>query len=505
MFTIILVSVLILLAGGAEALDNPIGSATSPPSSSGSHLFRKPNPLANGNNDVVTGNVGGGKHFRGNVPYRSGREFGAPIGSSSLESFMRRSAGGYDFDQSTGGGLRSYHYPSRSVSRIKPGSSRIWRPSSGGITGNRINDQIRLERVGQRRGLSISDVPIEKPSLSKPLVEGPSEMGVKGTREVLSYPLGRPLKVQKRGESSAYMGELQKELQRLNRQAEMLKQDLSTGKSESEQETLLQDFELDQKESAEQEQGQQRDNVELEESEDELGVYEQIRKQIDALRKNIQEVEQGEKFGYKEESEQIKEDSEEVSAGSQSKETQAEVSSERPFMSARARVILGDYKDFESYKAGKFKDNMQKGGAYMKVGKYYLAAEAYTTALIYKPGDALANGGKAKALFAAGEYMSSALFLSRALEDSADYVQVEEDMAELVGGRDTLDKRISDLQSCIDYSDSCELKFLLGYIYYHMNRFKEAEELINEASADIPESKAVLAIKKAIDESGSGG
>ena len=43
---------------------SPIGPGTVPPSSYESGLVRIPNPMANTNNLLVTGNVGGGKHFR---------------------------------------------------------------------------------------------------------------------------------------------------------------------------------------------------------------------------------------------------------------------------------------------------------------------------------------------------------------------------------------------------------------------------------------------------------
>ncbi|MGC9330174.1 MAG: hypothetical protein ACP5I1_21235, partial [Candidatus Hinthialibacter sp.] len=43
--------------------------------------------------DRITGNVGGGKHFRGSVPYDSATSFSAPQGSTQFDSFLRYSAG----------------------------------------------------------------------------------------------------------------------------------------------------------------------------------------------------------------------------------------------------------------------------------------------------------------------------------------------------------------------------------------------------------------------------
>ena len=49
---------------------------TVPPSSYGSGLITMPGPVDNASNAVVTGNVSGGKAFRGNIPYSSTTSFG---------------------------------------------------------------------------------------------------------------------------------------------------------------------------------------------------------------------------------------------------------------------------------------------------------------------------------------------------------------------------------------------------------------------------------------------
>ena len=69
-----------------------IPSATVPPSSYQSGLITTPNPIDSSSNLPITGNVLGGKHFRGNIPYDSTTSFGAPLGSTSLDSFLRYSA-----------------------------------------------------------------------------------------------------------------------------------------------------------------------------------------------------------------------------------------------------------------------------------------------------------------------------------------------------------------------------------------------------------------------------
>jgi tetratricopeptide (TPR) repeat protein len=170
----------------------------------------------------------------------------------------------------------------------------------------------------------------------------------------------------------------------------------------------------------------------------------------------------------------------------------------RTDVSAKAREILGEHKTFASFAEDKFNRHMRAAEEYLKRGRYYRAADAYTLASIYKPDDPLAYAGKSHALFAAGEYMSSALFLTRALEIFPEYAQFKIDLVAMVGDKDKLESRIANIEKWLDESDAAELQFLLGYIYYQMGRQAEAGEMINAAFEKMPESPAVAALKKAI-------
>ena len=141
---------------------------------------------------------------------------------------------------------------------------------------------------------------------------------------------------------------------------------------------------------------------------------------------------------------------------------------------------------------------MRVAEEYLKRGRYYRAADAYTIASIYKSDDPLAHAGKSHALFAAGEYMSSALFLSRAIEIFPEYARFKIDLVAMVGDKDKLESRIANVEEWLDESDAAELKFLLGYIYYQMGRQEEAKKMTQAAFERMPESPAVAALKKAI-------
>ncbi|KKL05102.1 hypothetical protein LCGC14_2609390, partial [marine sediment metagenome] len=168
-------------------------------------------------------------------------------------------------------------------------------------------------------------------------------------------------------------------------------------------------------------------------------------------------------------------------------------------LSARAKVILGSHKTFASFSEDKFNQHLRTAERYLKQGRYYRAADAYTLASIYKPEDPLAYAGKSHALFAAGEYMSSALFLSRAFEIFPEYAQFKIDLEAMIGDRDKLETRIVDVEQWLGRSDSAELQFLLGYIYYQMGRLQAGRGAIDGALEKMPEAPAVITLKGAID------
>jgi tetratricopeptide (TPR) repeat protein len=158
------------------------------------------------------------------------------------------------------------------------------------------------------------------------------------------------------------------------------------------------------------------------------------------------------------------------------------------------------YKSFAARSDDKFNQHIRAAEGFMKQGRFYRAADAYTLASIYKPNDPLGYAGKSVALFGSGEYLSSALFLARALEIFPEYARVKIDLVGMIGDKDTVENRILEARDWMDKSDSGELEFLLSYIYYQMDRLEFARQSIEAATKKMPNSPAVAAMKKAIDE-----
>ena len=119
---IVFVQILVLtvFCAGCFAIENGIGNPTVPPSSVNSGLIKSPNPVdTTTGNLMVTGNVSGLSYFHGNVPYRSPTDFQGPLGSDSVDSFLRLTA---PISSPTTPRFlpQPYYSPSRNVSSLAP-------------------------------------------------------------------------------------------------------------------------------------------------------------------------------------------------------------------------------------------------------------------------------------------------------------------------------------------------------------------------------------------------
>jgi len=168
-------------------------------------------------------------------------------------------------------------------------------------------------------------------------------------------------------------------------------------------------------------------------------------------------------------------------------------------ISARAKRILGKHKSHESLNQARFEKYMTEAQAYMKQGRYYQAVNAYEQASVFDSKKPAASAGRSLALFGAGEYMSSALFLSRAIEMSEEFARSKVDLAAAMGDKDKLETRIIDAEECLERSCASELEFLLAYMYYHSGRLEPAARAIATAEKEMPNSKAVKILKEVID------
>lgn len=164
----------------------------------------------------------------------------------------------------------------------------------------------------------------------------------------------------------------------------------------------------------------------------------------------------------------------------------------------RAKQIRGGHKSHESYRQARYEQYLTEAQAQLKQGKFYLAASAFAQASIFDSKKPAALAGRGLALFGAGEYVSSALFLSRAIEMSDEYAWSKIDLAATMGDMDRLEIRIADAEEWLERSCAPELEFVLAYMYYNSGRLEPAKRAIESAEKEMPESKAIKTLKKAI-------
>ncbi len=541
---------LMALSGVSWGIKSPVGRGTVPASSVGSGrvpggiyrggLVRSPNPLDGSGNLVVTGNVRGGRHFRGIVPYQSRYSFEADLPSSSLDSFLRYSAGSEDIGRGAGRyETQPYYSGTRTVTTTRPGYGGVFRPvSTSRFIGNRASSKSALSLLPKQE----ASVGFPQGGVPREYMELPyTRPGAQGLRPLSMSPLELERVILEEIETISESKKLADEQHRPR--IEPLLQDLRTvsDKAAELKRGLLVEDELlrlpTRAESGqeEREKFEPRFLLSQESSPDlsgdtQVDVYEQMKWQIQSVVRRGGSRETKHRRAKRGDEVPIYRDwvteaqREERDSSAQEKKRRPVSSQKRSSIleeprksgeskgkgldsrlkddvSAKAREILGEHKTFASFAEDKFNRHMRAAEEYLKRGRYYRAADAYTLAAIYKPDDPLAYAGKSHALFAAGEYMSSALFLARALEIFPEYAQFKIDLVAMVGDKDKLESRLANVEEWLDESNAAELQFLLGYVYYQMGRQKEAERMIYVAFKRMPESPAVVALKKAITSS----
>ncbi len=440
--------------------DKPMG----PVSSGQSGLVRNPRHSSIGQgNLIVTGNVGGGKHFRGIVPYRSTSEFRGIQGSSSIKSFLRRATNPYDLrrQQTT----RAYYLPSQTVASLKRDGRSGLKPPS-----------IRLNRgTGEfvpTPPKTYGFTPIVSPQIAVGRYR-PISMELEEMEKLISM----------RARKEPLTSELSQAIQKAppvkrKQEPEPEDDDWSIDKLLPTSE-LIEPIKPDEPLRAE-----EKPKKEI------VSVYEKMKQQIqEAFQKQVEQL--GEKELIK--SEAQKEKLEQAKAGTEQKDT---------FLKPRPKaeeITPGFHKTFAIIAASKFNEYMASAEELMQQGKYYRAADAYTLANIFKPEDPLPLAGKAHALFAAGEYMSSSYFLANAIMVFPEYTKFKIDVIAMIGDKDKFESRISDIITWQQKSDSGELQFLLAYMHYQTEKYDLAKSAIAAASEKMPDNQAVNILKQTID------
>jgi len=457
---------------------NPLGLGTVPPSAYRSGLIPSVNPIDTSMNNVVTGNVAGGMQFRGVVPYRGTTDFTGQLsrGSVEMDSFMRRTTPGQDFTRS-GGGLTPYYSPISTVTTTTPMGGVMTSPQTAGAYGLQpfsgaglSPGQMSYYRVGFTPQLS-----------NRPLSTNREEIEKAINLDAAKYPQDA-LKVSEAASQQQFWQQLRVPTgpsQRPTRD--------DTGvlamPTEPNLGSLL-NFKPELTGASRDDKGYQPGLTEVA-----PGQMSNRGPDVSDKMKSLFRKPEITTEGFIEETAKPTD----IRKGTEVNDTSSP-------STASPATYGGIYKSFAAYNDDKFNRHMLTAEKYMKQGRFYRAADAYTLATIYKPADPLGYAGKSQALFAAGEYMSSSLFLARTLEIFPEYAKVKVDLIAMIGDKDTVEARILEAREWTERSESGELAFLLSYIYYQMDRMEFSRQAIESAAKKMPNSRAVAAMKKAVEE-----
>lgn len=468
----IIFTTVLLFSMTAGAVENPnvpkssFGANNTVPSQ-GQGQRTVPQPVGSGN-DVVTGNVGGMRYFRGVVPYGSTYYSGANASdyhSRSVNSFIRRSVNPVVSDRNPGR-ARSYYEPSQTTSAFR---------SQVGTRGT-----IPYEAATGRTRASTYDLPPLPPSQITQSVERPLSVNNQELDLILSrqFELKQEAQQQKRtvtqdrSEFERFFDD------RVPRPQEAQENPDTTQTADRTDETpplrpeekVLQDYQLETTEA--------------------MIEQESVRKSLAQQRLEAQQAEQALAKT------QISGPNDDPKAG---EATDAdETRSSRLMQRAEAEHIRGEHKSFQSLAEAKFADYMRAAEQFVIDGKYYKAADTYELALTWVSGDPRPYAGKAFALFAAGEYMSSAYYLSRAIELHPALASRPVNVAGLLNDRDTYENRILEIQTWQQRSHSGELALLLAYLYHHDGKADKAAAAIATAAEKMPDTPAVQTLQAVI-------
>jgi|GEM_PF-2222656 tetratricopeptide (TPR) repeat protein len=163
-----------------------------------------------------------------------------------------------------------------------------------------------------------------------------------------------------------------------------------------------------------------------------------------------------------------------------------------------ARSILGEHATYEQLAAAKADEFAAAADALLKEGKYYKAVDACVLGLIWQRNNPQLNLRRAIAHFAAGEFISAALFLERAVTLQPSCADSKIDLAALLPSADVIDNQLIDGAKWQEEFGSAEIAMLLAWVCHQQGRSASAANYIQFAQRKLPDNPAVATIAAAL-------
>jgi tetratricopeptide (TPR) repeat protein len=482
----------------------PASSYRQPGRSAAYRYSRPSNTFPNISNNIITGNVTGGKQFRGSVPYRTAGDFMGNLGTSQLDYFLRDTA--HSVPGSGGvGQSQPYYFPSRSTASyntlfLRKQQSNMEYHSK--YTKGRGTDGKRLE-VSARSPYSSMKFPTIPESY---LQTDPQSYQYSRLADKIEQEYQKQLKEKPLDEQDPFDQQIMKIMDR-DRSLEM-----ETQLEQPQKETDIPRDKLDRQQDADKDgqpadmkQYQERLKEERDQTE-QRDLFEQMREE------NLKRLHEQIMYPGGKEPDEDEASEEETNQSQLRKQAKLEgienVGEEyMPEMEGielteeqrkKARDEIKKHKTFAAMVDNKFNMYMKAAEDFMKVGKYNTAVDSYELASVFKPEDPLPYAGKSLALLCSGEYLSSSYALNMAILLYPDYPRTRVDLASLTGSMEQIEKRISDINRWYERSQAGELMFLLAYINLQLENYQQAYENIQEASIQMPYEQSIKRLETVI-------
>jgi hypothetical protein len=130
---------------------------------------------------------------------------------------------------------------------------------------------------------------------------------------------------------------------------------------------------------------------------------------------------------------------------------------------ARGPVATEPLRTFVGTEASRLNRYLADAEELLKSGQYYSAADQYDLARAVAPRNPLPLLGQSMSLLGAGDYMSSAASLFRAIRMYESLAEFTIDMTAFMPDIEVLDRRRADLENLLAGFEDYRLRFLLGY------------------------------------------
>jgi hypothetical protein len=501
----------------APNVGSPIRNPTSVPTDG---AYERPRLRINSANDIITGNVAGGREFRGTLPYTPQSQLSTGLSdpsSSSVRSFLRRSSGS-PYVTPYGNSAKPYYDPMQVTTSLRPselsGQSRPVVTTPTSVARVSVPEWTALQQMSQPQ---------------RPAWQETTEL-----ESVVMQQMGlRELALMEEQLNKLDPGQLE----RLNPRFRQLLETTEQSKEGNNTPNLffdesLRPFQPD----------KPIEPVKLTEAE-RLRIQ---RDQLDQMRKELETLLEPEADSRTQPKPKPKPEStpkapEKATSSAESKsalpplpssesetttvpaaETEKPVVSvDKPFrlpspeQRTRIRQLLGPYKKFEALTADKTADYLQQGDGFMVKRQYYRAADAYTLATVWQSNDPQIYLKQSFALFAAGAYLSSAQSLQQALYlqpelggEKIDYLYrlggnlstSDSDKIKIIKSEndDLYQNRMKEIVAFQKFSDSGMLALLMSYFYFQEGNLAKAQENIVISAHYFPDDPAVAAMQKVL-------